>query len=82
LTQTKNGKQFEPVNEKKINLDGIRLRSSLFASFGGGGVIQLAGGNWAAMAAPVARQFHNCYSELLEPCATESSTLDPIHPKP
>ncbi len=35
-----------------------------------------------AVAAPAMRQLHSCCSELLELCATESSTLDPIHPKP
>ncbi|KAK0585522.1 hypothetical protein LWI29_029841 [Acer saccharum] len=35
-----------------------------------------------AVAAPAARQLRGCSSGLLEPCATESSTLDPIHPKP
>jgi hypothetical protein len=34
------------------------------------------------VAALAARQLHSCCSELLEPCAIESSTLDPIHPKP
>jgi hypothetical protein len=30
----------------------------------------------------VAHQLHSCCSKLLEPCVTESSTLDHIHPKP
>jgi hypothetical protein len=34
------------------------------------------------VAAPAARQLHSCCFELLELCATESSTLDPIHLKP
>ncbi|KAK0578064.1 hypothetical protein LWI29_004496 [Acer saccharum] len=34
------------------------------------------------VAAPAVHQLRDYYSGLLEPCAIESLTLDPIHPKP
>ncbi len=87
LTITVRFKNFDGRFEDFPVLDWWRprrqsWRSSLSASFGGGGVVQLTGDNWAAVAASATCQLHSCCSELLEPCATKSSTLDPIHPKP